>query len=53
MGKDSGGRVFRNYCKGHVDKTMGDCGNRGGRWVWLRYGVEGWGEMQTIVIDQQ
>ena len=34
-----GRRVFRNYYKGHMDKTEGDGGSKGGRWVWL-----GWGE---------
>ena len=33
-----GRRVFRSY-KGHVDKTKGEGGNKGGRWVWM-----GWGE---------
>ena len=37
--------VFRNYYKGHMDKTKGEGGGRGGRWVWLGWGgVEGWGE---------
>ena len=31
--------VFRNYYKGHMDKTKGEDGGGGGRWVWL-----GWGE---------
>ena len=30
-----GGRVFRNYYKGHVDKAKGEGGSKGGRWVWL------------------
>ena len=34
-----GRRVFRNYYKGHMDKTKGEGGSREGRWVWL-----GWGE---------
>ena len=38
-----GRRVFRNYYKGHMDKTKGVGGSRGGRYVWLG-GVEGWGE---------
>ena len=38
-----GRRVFRNYYKGHMDKTKGDGGGQGGRWVWLGW-VEGWGE---------
>ena len=36
--------VFRNYYKGHMDKTKGEGGGGGGRWVWLGWGVEGWGE---------
>ena len=43
-----GRRVFRNYYKGHMDKTKGKGGSRGGREVWL-----GWGKMQTTVIEQQ
>ena len=35
-----GGRVFRNYYKGHVDKTKGEGGSKGERWVWL-----GWGDV--------
>ena len=27
------GRVFRNYYKGHMDKTTGEGGSKGGRWV--------------------
>ena len=27
--------VFRNYYKGHMDKTKGEGGSRGGRWVCL------------------
>ena len=30
-----GGRVFRNYYKGHIDKTTGEGGRKGGKWVWL------------------
>ena len=33
---------YRNYYKGHMDKTKGEGG--GGRWVQLGGGVEGWGE---------
>ena len=33
-----GGRVFRNYYKGHMDKTKGEGGGRGGRWVCLEWG---------------
>ena len=32
--------VFRNYYKGHMDKTKGEDGSRGGRWVWLGWGRE-------------
>ena len=36
---------FRNYYKGHMDKTKGEGGSRGGREVWLGWGgVERWGE---------
>ena len=30
--------VFRNYYKGHMDKTQGEGGSRGGRWVCLGVG---------------
>ena len=30
---------YRNYYKGHKDKTKGKGGGWGGRWLWL-----GWGE---------
>ena len=30
--------VFRNYYKGHMDKTKGEGGGGGGRWVWLGWG---------------
>ena len=29
------GRVFRNHYKGPMDKTKGEGGSKGGRWVWL------------------
>ena len=36
------GSVFRNYYEGHIDKTKGECGSKGGRWVWLGWvGVMG------------
>ena len=44
-----GRKVFRNYYKGHVDKTKGEGGSKGG-------GGLGWGggeKMQTTVIEQQ
>ena len=31
-------RVFRNKYKGHMDKTKGEGGSRGGRWVQLGWG---------------
>ena len=37
-GGDSEERDYRNYCKGHMDKTKGEGGGGGGRWVWLRWG---------------
>ena len=43
-----GRRVFRNYYKGHMDKTKGEGGSKGGRWVWI-----GGKKMQTTVIEQQ
>ena len=45
-------RVFRNYYKGHKDKTNGEGGSRGGRWVWLGWGRGGGEKMQTTVIEQ-
>ena len=37
-----GRRVFRNNYKGHMDKTKGGDGIRGGRWGWLGWeGVVG------------
>ena len=45
-------RVFRNYYKGHMVKTQGEGGSRGGRWVWLGWGGGSGGEkMQTTVIE--
>ena len=38
-----GRRVFRNYYKGHMDKTEGEGRSKGGRWVWMGWG-EGGGE---------
>ena len=46
-----GGRVFRNYYKGHMDTTKGEGGSKGGRWVWLGWGSGG-GKMQKTVIEQ-
>ena len=44
-----GRMVFRNYYKGHMDKTKGESGSKGGRWVWLRqWGVVGKNAEQTI-----
>ena len=36
-----GRKVFRNYYKGHMDKTKGEGRSKGGRWGWLGGGVEG------------
>ena len=47
-----GRRVFRNYYKGHMDKTKWEGGNRRGRWVLLGGGRDG-EKMQTTVIEQQ
>ena len=30
--------VFRNYYKGHMAKTKGECGGGGKRWVWMGWG---------------
>ena len=38
--EQKGGRVFRNIYKGHMDKTKGEGGNKGGKWVWLGWGRE-------------
>ena len=37
-GGDNVGRVFKNYYKGHMDKTKGEGGSKGRRWVWLGSG---------------
>ena len=53
-GVDNGerrGRVFRNYCKGHMDKTKGEGGSKGGRWGGVEW--RGGEKMQTTVIEQQ
>ena len=46
-----GNRVFRSYCKGHMDKTKGEGGSKGGRRVWM--GGKGEEKMQTTVIEQR
>ena len=44
-------RVFRNYYKGHMEKTKGQGGSkRGGRFGWG--GESGGGKIQTTVIEQ-
>ena len=53
MGGANGGNVFRNYYKGHMDKTKGEGGSRGGRWVWLGLGRDVGRKMKTTVIEQQ
>ena len=52
-GGDSGERVYRNYYKGHMGKTKGECGGGWGRGGFGWGGMEGWGKMQTTVIEQQ
>ena len=47
-----GRRVFRNYYKRHMDKTKGEGGSKGGRWVWLGWWGVVVGGMQTTVIEQ-
>ena len=48
-----GGRVFRNYYKGHMDNPKGEGGSEGGRGGWLGWaGVMGV-KMQTTVIEQE
>ena len=47
-----GCRVFRTDYKGHMDKTKGESGSKGRRWVWMRWG-HGGEKMQTTVIEQQ
>ena len=49
-----GRRFFRNYYKGHMDKTKVECGSKGGMWVWLA-GVRwiGGEKIQTTVTEQQ
>ena len=37
-GRDRGRRVFRDYCKGHMDKTKAEGESKGGRWAWLGRG---------------
>ena len=43
---------YRNYYKGHMDKTKGDGGSKGGSWFgWC--GGRGGEKMHTTVIEQQ
>ena len=46
-----GERVFRNYYKGHIDKTKKEGGSKGGRWAWLGLWGSGGGKMQTTLIE--
>ena len=47
-----GRRVFRNYYKGHMDRTKGKVeAGEGDRFGWG--GVSGGEKMQTTVIEQQ
>ena len=47
-----GRRVFRDYYKGHMDKTKGEVEAREGGGFGWGGGRDG-GEMQTIVTEQQ
>ena len=42
-----------NYYKGHMDKTKGEGGSKGGREVLVGWGGSGGDKMQTTVIEQQ
>ena len=44
--------VFRNYYKGHMDKTKGEGGSKG-EGGFGRGGGRGGEKMQTTVIEQQ
>ena len=46
-----GREVFRNYYKGHIDKTKGEGGSKGGGFGWG--GVRGGEKMQTTITEQQ
>ena len=44
-----GGKVFRNYYKGHMDKTKREGGSKGGRWVSLGLGLGMvWGKCRQL-----
>ena len=45
--------IYRNYYKGHMDKTKGEGGGRGGKWIWLGWGGGVGRKMQTNIIEQQ
>ena len=46
-----GGRVFRNNCKGHMDKAKEGGGLRGGRWGWLGLGGEIGGKCIQLYLN--
>ena len=48
-----GGRVFRNYYKGHMDKTKGGGWKQGREGDLAGVGRNGGGKMQTTVIKQE
>ena len=51
MGGGIEGRVFRNNYKGHMDKTKGGGGNKGGRCIWLGWeGVVG-GKCRQLYLN--
>ena len=45
-------RVFGNYYIGHMAKTKGEGGSKGGRWVLTGCGGRGGGKIQKSVIEQ-
>ena len=47
-----GRKVFRNYYKGHMDKTKGEA-REGGGFGWVGGGGVGGEKMQTTIIEQQ
>ena len=46
-----GRRVFRNYYKGHMDKTKGEGGSKGGRCGLAGVGGRGGEKRHTTVIE--
>ena len=46
--RGKGERVFRNIYKGHMEKTKGEDGSKGGRCVWLGCGGLVWGKCRQL-----